>query len=295
MFAVLMPVGPSDRDVARLDDAIDALRTAEPADQIELILIDDAPEPRDLTSRVSWRSACVLRTPLWAAPTPPHPTDAMVAGTLAGLTLAARLELDFVLKLDTDALAIAPFADAIRAAFLDPGVGLVGSYDRTCTGDHRDWTRWRRPLAQARLPLALAPSAGPLPRRLLARPGAARRAAGLLRTARAHGYVTGAHCLGGAYAVAPALLRRADLFDPEPWLGVGLGEDVVLGVLCHAAGLEPRGLVGPGEPFGLAHVGLPAPPHELIAAGHSIVHAVKHRDAATEEQLRAAFRLARAT
>ncbi len=126
-------------------------------------------------------------------------------------------------------------------------------------------------------------------------PGAARRAAGLLRAARAHGYVTGAHCLGGAYAVAPALLRHADLFDPEPWLGVGLGEDVVLGVLCHAAGLEPRGLVGPGEPFGLAHVGLPAPPDELIAAGHSIVHAVKHRDAATEEQLREVFRLARAT
>jgi len=107
-------------------------------------------------------------------------------------------------------------------------------------------------------------------------------------------YVTGAHCLGGAYAVSRALLARADLFDPAPWLQTGLGEDVVVGLLCHAAGLELRGLVGRGEPFGLAHVGLPATPAELLAAGHSIVHAVKHPDAVAEEELRAAFRVARA-
>jgi len=295
MFAVLMPVGPSDRDVARLDDAIDALRTAEPADQIELILIDDAPEPRDLAALTVWRSCCVIRTPLWTGGGSPDPGDAMIAGTLAGLRLAARLELDFVLKLDADALVIAPFADAIREAFADPAVGVAGSYDRTCTGGVRDWTCWERPLRRVGLPLALVPAASPLRRRLVVRPPAARRAARrLLRQARAHGYVTGAHCLGGAYAVSPALLARADLFDPAPWLQTGLGEDVVVGLLCHAAGLELRGLVGRGEPFGLAHVGLPATPAELLAAGHSIVHAVKHPDAVAEEELRAAFRVARA-
>ena len=297
MFAVLLPVGPSDRDLQRLADAVDALRAAEPPDAIELILIDDAPEPRDLAARAGWRSACVIRTPLWAGGETPDPASAMVAGTLAGLRLAARLELDFVLKLDTDALAIAPFADAITAAFADPAVGIVGSYDRTCTGGVRDWTRWERPLARVGLPLALVDAQGRrFSRRVVVRPARARQAARrLLRQARAHGYVAGAHCLGGAYAVSPALLGRPELFDATPWLSTGLSEDIVVGLLCHAAGLGLRGLVGPGEPFGLAHVGLPAPPAELIAAGHSIVHAVKHPDPAVEEDLRAAFRVARAS
>jgi hypothetical protein len=297
MFAVLIPVGPSNREVARLDDAVDALRAAERPDDIELILIDDAPEPRDLTGRFGWPSACVIRTPLWAGGRPPDPASAMVAGTLAGLRLAARLDVEFLLKLDTDALAIGAFADALRDALADPAVGIVGSYDRTCTGGVRDWTRWRRPLARVGLPVSLV--AAPDTRvglRLVHRPRAARQAARrLLRQARAQGYVTGEHCLGGAYAVSRALLARDDLFVPAPWLGTGLAEDVVVGLLCRAAGLRLRGLVGRDEPFGVHHVGLPAMPAELLASGHSIVHAVKHHDPATEERLRAVFRVARAT
>ena len=297
MFAVLLPVGPSDRELARLDDAVDALRAAERPERIELILIDDAPQPRDLAGRLDWPSARVLRTPLWAGGRPPDPAGAMVAGTLAGLGLAARLELEFLLKLDTDAHAIDPFADALRDALTDPAVGIVGSYDRTCTGGVRDWTRWRRPLGRVGLPVSVVDApASRLGMRLVHRPAAARRAATrLLRQARARGYVTGEHCLGGAYAVSPALLAHDHLFATAPWLGTGLGEDVVLGLLCRAAGLELRGLVGRDEPFGIEHVGLPATPAELLASGHSIVHAVKHRDAATEERLRAVFRVARAT
>ena len=74
MFAVLLPVGPSDRELARLDDAVDALRAAERPEGIELILIDDAPQPRDLAGRLDWPSARVLRTPLWAGGRP-HPSS----------------------------------------------------------------------------------------------------------------------------------------------------------------------------------------------------------------------------
>jgi hypothetical protein len=297
VFAVLIPVGPSARDLARLDDAVEALRTAEPATEIELLLVDDSPAPRDLAGRVQWRTARVLRTALWDGPHAPDAYSAMVAGTLAGLSAAAELEPEFVLKLDTDALTIAPFAGAIRAALVaDPAIGVVGSYDRTCTGGTRDWSLWEPALAHLWRPFTLMPSDRGWPgRRPVWRSSAARRASRrLLGQARQHGYVTGAHCLGGAYAVSPALLARTDLFDPQPWLYTGLAEDVVVGLLCHAAGLRARGLVGEGEPFGLAHVGLPAEPSELIDRGHSIVHAVKDPDPVVEAQMRTAFRLARA-
>ena len=297
MFAVLLPVGPSDRDLQRLADGVDALRAAEPPDAIELILIDDAPEPRDLAARAGWRSACVIRTPLWAGGETPDPASAMVAGTLAGLRLAARLELDFVLKLDTDALAIAPFADAIAAAFADPAVGIVGSYDRTCTGGVRDWTRWERPLARVGLPLALvdARAGGSAAGSSSARLAPARPPAGCYgRPART------ATSPARTASVAPTPSRRRCSLDrscstPPRGSPPASPRTSCVGLLCHAAGLELRGLVGPGEPFGLAHVGLPAPPAELIAAGHSIVHAVKHPDPAVEEDLRAAFRVARAS
>jgi hypothetical protein len=242
---------------------------------------------------VGWPAARVVRTPLWDGGRAPDPQSAMVAGTLAGLRLAAGLDPDFVLKLDTDALTIAPFADAIRSAFAaDAGLGVVGSYDRMCTGATRDWSVWGAPLSHlSRTVVLTAPGGGR--RRVAWRSRAARRESQrLLREARRHGYVTGAHCLGGAYAVSPALLARSDLFASEPWRQTGLAEDVVVGLLCHAAGLHLRGLVGRGEPFGLAHVGLPASPAALIARGHSLVHAVKDDDAEVEAEHRAAFRLA---
>jgi hypothetical protein len=296
VFAVLLPVGPSARDLERLDDGIESLRAVEPEREVQLLLVDDAPVPRDLATRARWPGARVLRTGLWEGRRPPDAYSAMVAGTLAGLRAAAEYQPEFVLKLDTDALTVAPFADQIRAAFVaDPSIGVVGSYDRTCTGGARDWSMWEPALAHLWRPITLLPSAGRPGRRPVWRRSEARRSSKrLLQAARSHGYVSGAHCLGGAYAVSPALLHRTDLFDPQPWVHTGLGEDVVVGLLCHAAGLRPRGLVGAGEVFGLTHVGLPAEPSALIGRGHSIVHAVKDPDPMVEAQLRTAFRLARA-
>jgi hypothetical protein len=119
-----------------------------------------------------------------------------------------------------------------------------------------------------------------------------RRAVAVLDEARRNGYGLGANCLGGAYAISSRLAKRRDLLDWRPWVGTGLSEDVVLGVLCGAAGLRMRSLTAPGEPFGIAQTGLPKPPGELITSGHSIVHSVK-ADPATESRWRAEFRAAR--
>jgi hypothetical protein len=285
--AVLVPVGPGEREVARLHDLLDSIAAHEPAGSYRVIAIDDNPEPRDLGDGVD-----VVRTPLWDGGRRPAAShDAMVAGTVEGLRAARGAE--FAVKLDTDALVIAPFAEPVRRA-LD-GRGVVGSYDVMSNGDLRDWSWWGPILRRAPLPLhVFRPPAGRrLPRVTWKARPQRRKARRLLREARARGWPLGAHCLGGAYAVSGALLEREDLLDWRPWVGCALSEDVVVGLLSGAAGLPMASAIGPGEPFALQHIGLPAPPEQLLARGHAIVHSLKDSDSGSEDELRAWFRAQR--
>jgi hypothetical protein len=210
----------------------------------------------------------------------------MVAGSVEGLRAAARIEPRFVLKLDTDALVIAPFADKVIAAFdADPALGVVGSYDRMCNGGDRgqNFSNYRLPLLRSMLPLQ--PYLDARRPRVAWRPEG-RRIARLYRRARRSGYVAGAHCLGGSYAVSGRLVAHHELLDWRPFAGTKLAEDVVVGLICHAAGLRMRSLVDAGDPFGLAHVGLPGPPEWLAERGHSVIHSVKDADGRSEAQIR---------
>src|ERR1700733_3208646 len=157
MFAVLIPVGPGQQEIERLRDTLSSLRAFEGSDEVNLLLVDDNDVPRDLASVAGRGASCeVLRTPLWRNG-PPDPYSAMVAGTIEGMRAAARHQPEFLLKLDTDALVIAPVADKLRAAFSQDGVGLVGSYTHTCTGARRDWSGWKTKLRRATRPIARGP------------------------------------------------------------------------------------------------------------------------------------------
>ena len=197
-----------------------------------------------------------------------------------------------LLKLDTDALIIAPFAESLAATFAaDPSLGVVGAYDRSPDGGRRDWSMWSGPIRRSTWPIRLA-RGGPQPRRVVWLGRVERRAA--RRTvAAARGnprYELGAHCLGGAYAVSSRLLRHAREWDSRTWVNANLGEDVVLGLLCGAAGLSMRGMVQDGEPFGVKWKGLPAAPQALVERGFSIVHSLKSGEHGSEADLRAWFR-----
>jgi hypothetical protein len=69
-----------------------------------------------------------------------------------------------------------------------------------------------------------------------------------------------------------------------------LGEDVVMGLMCGAAGLRMDNLVAPGQVFGVSWQDLPASPTELVERGYSIIHSLKTGKYGTEESLRAWFR-----
>jgi hypothetical protein len=278
MFSVIIPVGPADADLRRLGCLLESLRRYERPSEIQLILIDDAPSPRlGAEFGSDWGGTEIIRTPIWKDRRP-DPFSAMVVGTICGICSASP-GAEFLLKLDTDALIIGEFSEQLRNAFAaDASLGILGSYDRTCTGTIRDWTVWVRALRRATRRWSMRS-----PRRI----AVARQ---LIGDALANtDYELGAHCLGGAYAISPSLARRRDLLHWKPWIGAGISEDVVLGVLCGAAGLRMRSMTAFGEPFGLAHIGLPGPPEWLVARGHSIVHAVKNPNAEIEANIRRAF------
>ncbi|MGH2916028.1 MAG: hypothetical protein ACRDMX_13670 [Solirubrobacteraceae bacterium] len=280
MYGILIPVGPGARELERLTTLVEGLRRYQDPAAARLIVIDDSPAAR--APAIDWPAVSVLRTPLWNGRRAPAPYDAQVAGTLHGLSEARAHGLQFVLKLDTDAAVIAPFSSTIARALAAPGVGAVGSYDLSYSGQPRDWSLWQRPLRRATRRVAAHGNAGH--RRLVWRSRAARAHVRAIIARALAVAPAGAHCLGGAYAVSGALIDRARL-DWEPWLGTGLSEDVVVGLLCSELGLRMRSLTAAGEPFALAWQGLPGPPEEIAARGHAIAHSVKCERGADERAL----------
>jgi hypothetical protein len=287
VFGVIIPVGPGDREIARLHELLAELAAHEGRQDAFLAIADDDRTPRSIN--VDWPLVEVFRTKTRERGGVLDAYGAMVASTLEGLRICRERGVDMVLKLDTDAAVIGPFAAKIRAAFRDaPTLGVVGSYDLTSAGGRRDWSVWESRLRRADLPLRLVRA--PQGRTSLRYKSRADRAAvrRLVVAAREHA-PEGAHCLGGAYAVSRAFLDRADL-DSGRWVGTGLGEDVVVGILCSAIGLSMCSLVGRDQPFALAWRGLPASPAELARGGHSLVHSVKAETPEAEREIRAALR-----
>ncbi|MCB0976795.1 MAG: glycosyltransferase family 2 protein [Acidimicrobiales bacterium] len=291
-FAVLVPVGPGEEESARLDDTVDSLLAYEPT--ARLFVIDDNEQDRNFAARLP-SDATVIRTPLWGRGVPPSRYDAIMLGTITALREVQRAPVDWMLSIDTDAIVAGKFAASIEAALsAHPRAGLLGSAHRLCTGEPRVTGQWRLDLLMSALPVQTVLSGG---RRTFStkHPAAAWRCAALLRAARRNGYEWGEHCLGGAYVVTRSLLDRLDLIDPTPWKGGRLPEDVVLGVLCRAAGLDIVDLVDRGEPFGVRHIGLPASPEWLLARGHVLLHSVKDEPGRREADTRAWFRQRRGT
>jgi glycosyl transferase family 2 len=145
MFTVFVPVGPGESERESLADTLDSLRAHAPGGEMRLILIDDSPRPRSLERLCP--GASTIRTGLWDT-RGPDPLSAMTAGTIEALK---RAQGDFVLKLDTDAVVIAPFAESIHSILSrDRSIGIIGAFDRAAAGGTRDWSMWPPLIRRAR-------------------------------------------------------------------------------------------------------------------------------------------------
>jgi hypothetical protein len=284
-FVVAIPAGPAPEEAERVADLLASLRAHEPRAG-RVLLIDDAP-----AQRRAWpQDVDVI----------PNPRRGRGIGTLGGTCAATLAALAWThehepgawcLRLDTDALVIGPFAEAVDAA-LAPEVGVLGSCRRTCNGEPRDLSSWAPVVRRhaRRLWLWRHP-----PRRWLAVQPAIGDVRRTVRAALARDYEPGEHCIAAACAIGPALIAglaaAGTLAHPRRWLNTRFGDDVMLGVQARALGLELRDL---HAVFGLRHVGLPDTPQRLADRGFALIHSVRNDPAHDEPEVRAFFAARRA-
>jgi hypothetical protein len=291
-FGVLVPVGPGAKECARLADLFDSLFFHEPKVSCAL-LVDDERHGREL-------SRTIVAPPTCEVASIPNPRQGrghgwaggLCVGVLAGLAWLQqhRADLEFVVKLDTDALVIAPFAAKVASKFREsPEVGLVGSYQFEPGGQHRQSPGWIPSIRSFLSPISLRGRY--LQITLWGRPRRIREA---LVAALANSYQMSEHVQGGGYAVSAETLRRMAsrgyVDDPLCWLWSGLTEDVMMGLYAHAIGMKLLDYNGVGEPFGVQYAGLPDRPNVLLTSGYSIIHSLKDHNGVLEEDTRRFFR-----
>ncbi len=296
-IVLLMSVGPGSQELTRLHDFFDGIFYWEPAVN-SVVLIDDAVEPRGLANQFVLPAGVHIHSIH-------HPRKGQGAGVWGALTEGILLGLEWialnephatmVLKIDTDALVIAPFAHQAATFFgARPQVGIIGLHDRHCSGQSRSFQPWDRAIFNHSLPVGIERTPGGSRRlrwQLFNRFGAQRR---IFRQARSRGYRWGEHCLGGAYILRMQTVRilqaRGLLRYASFWRHSLIGEDVIVGVYVKAVGWDLAGFAAQQEIFGIAHIGLPASPEALEAAGYGIIHSIKNDPLRSEDQIRDYFR-----
>lgn len=267
----LVPAGPGDWEPLR--DTLESILHYEGSGTKVIVVADGSTDCRAAVVQAEFPEVDVVRRGWPSAP--PHNLPAVADGIDYAL---GNYSFDVLVKLDTDALAIAssPSAAAARLFERKPEVGLAGTFRVGAEGlpETYDWDAW-----VLRHTERWSPSA----RRLLDR-------------ARAGGY-DGAKVHGGGYALSrPALnamKASGDLDWREPWW-TPLGEDFWLSVMALANGFAIGSLGGPGEPYAIASKYVPVSKERLLQEGRVAIHSVRRgNDGEEEATLRAFFREAR--
>jgi hypothetical protein len=195
---------------------------------------------------------------------------------------------DFILKLDADALVVAPgLGTEIERVFADPQVGLAGVYRIDPSGGRRDFS-----------PIARAIAAETEGLRSWIRPIARGPLRSLLVEAQRHGYEAGEHALGAANVFRTKMLEdwaRRGWLDLKGLRTSHVPEDALLSLTTRAAGFTIAELGGRGGPLAVTWKGLPASPPQLAASGALVVHSVRSWKEWTESEIRSFFRDRRQT
>lgn len=293
-------MGPGEREVERVRDLVESLETFE-GGNYHLVLVDDQPGParfnRAVPDTVRDRFTEIKnprngRGSGWAA--------GCAVAVLAGLhELTKRaLPFEFAVKLDTDALVIRPFSQALSRQFAShPEVGMIGTIRDPSLPERGDETV--RPLGRAldkllkQFTVWRATKCGGVTVQI-AFWGRFRLIRDTIRHAFINGFRVGEHCYGGGYALSHACVRalhaRSLLARPCVWLPTPLVEDMIVSMCVKSVDLALQDGSGREEPFAIRFRGLPDRPENLLARGHSIIHSVKDFGDLKEADVRAYFR-----
>jgi hypothetical protein len=302
-WAVVAACGPTDEEIVRVADLLESVFHHEPQTRYAAI-IDSGDDDRQLQKRFAHPDTCELvairnRKAGWAG----GQWGPLCVGILAAYEWIARqTDADFVMKFDSDALVIAPFARQIESAMLaHPNAAIFGSYKVDCNGNARGFNGWAgftdRLQKLALFQYEPKRFGRRFPVAIWGRPAGMRRH--VMDATRSGKYEPGEHVSGGAYAATRTLLdrmlERNYLAERHCWADSAMSEDVMMGIYARACGLDIAGFAAEGETFGVKLVGLPDTPPRLLERGYSVIHSVKNDPLFSEEQIRAFYREHRLT
>ena len=273
-YAVFTMIGPGSLEARRLRTLLGGLFRHEPATPL-LVVVDDTGGGLTGLSQFVPGTCEVVRL---VNPTKPDHNQLAFNTMLALRYLVTRKDIDFAVKLDTDALVIGPFAGQFHRYFDEHAdVGQVGRADIKCDGTPTSYGVYvpfvRRLLR--RVQIWRSPSWGVAQ----AVWGDFAKFRKLVLTAAENGASGGKHCQGGAYAIARRALDRlgeSGLLVGDWTTNVCGVEDLLASTLIASTGLKLVSLTKPGEPFGVEAQGLPFSPQELADKGYALIHSVKN-------------------
>lgn len=310
-FAVYIPIGPSQLELARADDLLDSIEAYEPSTGL-VILADHGATARNFARLRSRHQQIAIETIRPCCQD--HRGTWLGAGCVSNLMvldfIASAGEYDFVVKLDLDALVIAPFANTISHALAcSPKWGIVGTLGTSANRATRTYKFDAQSEYLLRQAIAvsdrLSHGSHDIDNRELVMWNlfTARQIEDFRDVCRElapvfqKGY-NGAHCQGGAYAISRSFVRemksRGFLNSPLRWLYLPIVEDRMMGAYCAAVDLVLGDFSAPGEPFGVQAGGLPHSPQELVDMGYSIIHSLKGNNGQSESEIRAWYKARRA-
>jgi hypothetical protein len=309
IFAVYIPVGPSRLDLFRLEDLLESLFCYEP-NVSAIVIADHGPEERDFSTiemKYSDTKVNILRPRRQE-----HNGSWLGSACVANLMMmdyASRIaNIDLVLKMDTDALIIAPFSETLgRLCEDNPRIGIAGTLGNTCNKSARTQSAdatVMNILLQMHSTCQSIEKSEELDNATIVKWNlftvkqreVLGSLCGELEPLLRNGF-KGQHCQGGAYAVTGALIvelrDRGLLSQPERWRWLPIGEDRMMGMYCALAGFEVADLSDVGQPFGVQAYGLAFDPEVLIERGYGVIHSVRSHPGTSEENVRRFFRARR--
>lgn len=312
-FAAIVPVDSTPIGVWRGVQLVSSLFSWEPRIGW-LVALEDSLSPLGLTELSCIPTTCkttVVSNPLES----PGPLwiGRLTAGILTAFDwIANNTTADFVLRVDSDALTIGPFARGVRQCMINnPQAGVIGVIGASCNPDHR--SHWYRtsprvpqlirafhawPSLQRRENVETIRSAGGVqfPRGFISYDQL--RAFDLVRShiarAMANGFERNEDCQGGACVITREMIDRmaseSYLATSNTWAMLPFPDDQVLAMYAYAVGLGIVDCSRPGEPFGVQGLGLAYPPGELLARGYGLIHSVRNDSRYSEAFIRRYFR-----
>jgi hypothetical protein len=297
-YAILLLLGPGQIEINRLSDLLSSIVCYEDLSNVHFVAVNDGStllEQLDVY-RKYFKSFNFVDNPLYGKCNVLF--DRHAAGMIDGVRfIKDQLDVEFIVKMDTDVLCINPFSKKIQEYFLrSPDVGIAGTFLNWPMGGSRQaaFEDWRgrvknvhhKPWIKNFLLFLRKGRSGSFLSHFKRR--------SIFKDALQNGYQYGQHIMGGGYAMSRLMVgewsARGYLKDCSLFERSYLGEDSVMTIMAYASGFKPGCFNNPGDVFGVWYREPECAAEVLQSNGYALIHSIKSANPDDELKLRNSFK-----